>query len=249
AESNAMLQDPNDVVSQRYYTNLLSLSINGNEAESNAMLQDPNDVVSQGYLSFDNETNRTESNATLQNSNDIVTFFSLSINGNEANQTESLPTNATLDYCQDVSRFVVKCNDPYVCQAEPLPNSDPKAELNHDNNSGMTTLYLENEQLTSFRLSEFNLNGTSNGFVYFRRLLNEALIRDGNDMHSDQIRVSKVAGAAWQSTTAAIKQIFNDFNRNLTSSSSAVGPSRNLPSDFWVSQTLATALAPDGNMS
>jgi len=118
--------------------------------------------------------------------------------------------------------------DSYVCQAEPLPNSDPKAELNHDNNSGMTTLYLENEHLTSFRLSEFNLNGTSNGFVYFRRLFNEALIRDGNDMHSDQVRVSKVAGAAWQSTTAAIKQIYNDFNRNLRSSSSAVDPSRNV---------------------
>ena len=116
----------------------------------------------------------------------------------------------------------------YVCQPEPLPNSDPKAELNHDNNSETTTLYLDNERLTSFRLNEFNLNRSSNGFVHFRRLLNEALIRDGNSMHSEQVRVSKVAGAAWQSTTDVIKQRFNEFNRNLRSSSSAANPPRNV---------------------
>jgi len=37
-------------------------------------------------------------------------LLSLPINDNNEAQTELLPTNATLEYCQDVSRFVVKCN-------------------------------------------------------------------------------------------------------------------------------------------
>ncbi|CAG8458079.1 10735_t:CDS:2 [Paraglomus occultum] len=37
-------------------------------------------------------------------------LLSLPINDNNEAPTESLPTNATLEYCQDISTFVVKCN-------------------------------------------------------------------------------------------------------------------------------------------
>ena len=119
---------------------------------------------------------------------------------------------------------------PYVSPSllEQLPNSDPKAELHYDFNTQTTTIRIDNEPLTSFRFDEFNIGGSSNGFVLFRRFLNESLIRDENNLHSDQVRVSKVAGAAWQSTTDAIRQTFNDLNRNLTSSSSMVNPLHNV---------------------
>ncbi|CAG8458113.1 10737_t:CDS:2 [Paraglomus occultum] len=105
--------------------------------------------------------------------------------------------------------------DSYVSQPEQQTSSDPKAELRHDYNSGTTTLNLDGEYVTSFQLNEFNTSGSSNGFFYIRCLINEALIRDGNDLYKDQARVSRIAGAAWHSTTDAIRQMFNDFNRSL----------------------------------
>ncbi|CAG8622972.1 11483_t:CDS:2 [Paraglomus brasilianum] len=169
-------QDPNSIVSQGYYTNLLSLSINDDEAnqtESNAMLQDPNDVDSQGYLSLsinDNETNRTASNATLQNPNDIVSLLSLSINGNKANQTESLPTNATLEYCQDVSRFVVKCDGKQF--------------------------------ISLIRAKEAT---DSNGYMRFRGEFTRALKREGNALYKNQLAISKLTSLAWNTAPVCIK--------------------------------------------